>query len=218
MSRYDALIDDGLAQMGIVLDETQRGQLNRYIAEVELFNPTYKLVGAKGRDLVIRHIFDSLAAVPTLQKLSAELGMCRLADLGSGAGLPGIPLAIALPDCSVTLVERMQRRVNFLRSAVVISSLTDQVRIIDQDLSEVGEQFGIVTFRALHPLVDILDAVAPLLSEGGWVCAYKGQRSQVEQELEAVEKTTKSQWRSELVALEVPYLEAERMLCLLQKI
>lgn len=215
---HEALIEQGLAQMGLRFDAGQRSQLERYIAEIERFNPTYKLVGATGEALVVRHIFDSLAAVKTIEALTESLESVRIADLGSGAGLPGIPLSIALPNASVTLVERMQRRVAFLRSAIVASSLFDRVRIFDRDLAEVKERFDLVTFRAFRPLVEILDLVAPLLDERGWVCAYKGQREQVEAELEAVEKRCKSRWKSALVAIEVPMLEGERTLCLLRKI
>ncbi|MCK9546927.1 MAG: 16S rRNA (guanine(527)-N(7))-methyltransferase RsmG [Sphaerochaeta sp.] len=215
---YEQLIDTGLAHLGLALDSVQRVQLDRYIAELERFNPTYKLVGSSGEELVIRHIFDSLAAVKTIEAITRGQKRVRLADLGSGAGLPGIPLAIALPHSSVALVERMQRRVGFLRSAIVASALTERVRILDVDLSQVRERFDVVTFRALRPLVEILDRVAPLVDEGAMICAYKGQREQVLAELAAVEEGCKSRWESELVAIEVPMLASERTLCLLRKI
>lgn len=215
---YEALIEQGLSELGLRFDERQRSQMERYIAEIEHFNPTYKLVGATGEALVVRHIFDSLAAVKTIEALTRSHESVHIADLGSGAGLPGIPLSIALPSATMTLVERMQRRVAFLRSAIVASSLVDRVRIIDRDLAEVQDRFDLVTFRAFRPLVEILDLVAPLLDAEGWVCAYKGQRAQVEAEIEAVEKRCKSRWESELVPIEVPMLEGERTLCLLRKI
>lgn len=215
---YEALIERGLRQLGLLFDEEQRRRLAGYIAELERFNPTYKLVGATGEELVIAHIFDSLAAVTRIEELAHSHQGLRIADLGSGAGLPGIPLAIALESASMTLVERMQRRVAFLRSAIVASSLLGRVRILDRDLAEVKERFTLVTFRAFRPLVEILDLVAPIVEADGWVCAYKGQRTQVEAELGEVVKRCKSRWESELVPIEVPMLEGERTLCLLRKI
>lgn len=215
---YNALIREGLSSLSLDLDGEQVGQLERYIAEIERFNPVYKLVAAEGEELVIRHIFDSLSAKATIEALLKGSGGSRIADLGSGAGLPGIPLAIALPDATVALVERMQRRVGFLRSALVATHLGPRVEIIDRDLKEVRQQFDVVTFRAFRPLVEILDLVAPIVADGGWVCAYKGQREQVEEELRAVERQCKSCWQGEIREIVVPRLNAERTLCLLQKI
>jgi len=82
----------------------------------------------------------------------------------------------------------------------------------------VRQQFDVVTFRAFRPLVEILDLVAPIVVDGGWVCAYKGQRTQVEEELRAVERQCKSRWQGEIRDIVVPRLDAERTLCLLQKI
>lgn len=216
--KYRKLLDEGLSSLSLDLDQGQREQLDAYIAELELFNPVYKLVAAQGEDLVIRHIFDSLSGVQTLRALSAAYPSCRIADFGSGAGLPGIPLAIALPSCSFTLVERMGRRVDFLRNALLRASLSDRVQVVDRDLKEVKDRFDIITFRAFHPLADILDVVADLLSEEGYVCAYKAVQEQVEEELVQVKRTCKSSWTANFVPLQVPRLEASRMLCLLQKI
>ncbi|HZJ88803.1 MAG TPA: 16S rRNA (guanine(527)-N(7))-methyltransferase RsmG [Sphaerochaeta sp.] len=218
MESYTALLSAGLSEMQLALDDAQLGQLQRYIGEIELFNPIYKLVGAHGEDLVIDHIFDSLIALPVIRECIASTAEPAIADLGSGAGLPGIPLAIALVEARFALVERMQRRVNFLRSAIVAAGLLERVRIIDTDLTAVQETFDLITFRAFHPLVDILDDVAPLVADGGWVCAYKGQQSAVEAELSAVEQRLESRWKSTLVPVSVPFLARARTLCLMQKL
>lgn len=216
--KYRTLLEEGCSTLGLQLQPGQFDQLDQYLAELELFNPVYKLVAAEGRELVIRHILDSLSAVPTIATLVADVSECRIADLGSGAGLPGIPLAIALPTCNLSLVERMGRRVDFLRNALVRTGLKDRVQVVDRDIKEVRQQFELITFRAFHPLYDILDLVAPLLVSGGTVVAYKGVREQVDEELQLVAEKCKSTWKAEYIPLEVPYLEASRMLCLLQKI
>ena len=218
MSRYDRLLDEGLARLGLSFDSEQRTQLDAYIAELELFNPVYKLVGAEGEELVINHIFDSLAGVKTIEEIIKGYDRPTLADLGSGAGLPGIPLAIGLRNLDVVLVERMGRRADFLRTALVATSLHRRVSIIDRDIMEVNERFEVLTFRAFRPLAEILDSVAPLLKESGVVVAYKGLRANVEEELQEVKKKVASQWEEELIDLNVPFLERSRMLCLLRKI
>ena len=216
--KYQAWLDEGLSSLSLALDPRQREQLDAYIAELELFNPVYKLVSAEGEELVVRHILDSLSGAGTMASLAQGFPSCRIADFGSGAGLPGIPLAIALPSYSFTLVERMGRRVDFLRNALLRASLSDRVQVIDRDLKEVKDRFDIITFRAFHPLADILDLVADLLADGGCVCAYKAVQEQVKEELVQVERVCKSRWKASFVPLQVPRLEASRMLCLLQKI
>lgn len=214
---YRTLLQESLRSMDIPYEAVQLDQLQAYIAEIELFNPVYKLVAAQKEELVIRHILDSLAAYPTIKALCDMVKPCEIADLGSGAGLPGIPLAIMLSECPFSLVERMGRRVDFLGNALVRTNLTDRVNIIDCDLRQVRQQFSIVTFRAFHPLVDILDLVAPILRDDGYVCAYKAGVAQVEMELQEVQNVCKSSWKSEFVTLKVPHLDAKRSLCLLQK-
>ncbi len=215
MSKYDTLVESSLQSLDLSFDSGQMAQLNAYIAELELWNPTYKLVGAKGEELITRHIIDSLSAAPILLSLLSSGD--RIADLGSGAGLPGIPLAIALKDHHFTLVERMGRRVGFLRNALATCRLTGRVEVLDKDLKEVDQVFELITFRAFRPLYDILDLVKPILSSDGVICAYKGQADALAEELEKVQAVCTSKWTYSLLPLEVPNLEAERMLCLLKE-
>ena len=216
--KYRALLEESLDSMQLPMQEEQLDQLQDYIAELELFNPVYKLVGAEGEQLVIRHILDSLSGATTIAKLANKIENCSIADLGSGAGLPGIPLAIAMGDYPFSLIERMGRRVAFLRNALLRTRLSNRVQIIDCDLKEVKQQFDLITFRAFHPLADILDLVSTVLKDEGMVCAYKAGLAQVESELLQVENVCKSKWKAEFVELSVPHLDAQRSLCLLQKI
>lgn len=214
---YDALIASSLAQLHLEFDAEQLEQLNSYIAEIELWNPVYKLVGASGEELITKHIIDSLSAVDHIKGLLQDYEHPVLADLGSGAGLPGIPLAIALKGYSFTLVERMGRRVGFLNNALARCGLGDRVTVYDKDLSQVKGTFDLITFRAFHPLYDILDQVAPILSPQGVVCAYKGQMDSLVKELEQVRTSCKSSWVEKTENLVVPYLDAQRLLCILKK-
>lgn len=218
MGKYDDLLLEGLSRLGLDFNASQIEQLERYVAEIELFNPIYKLVGASGDELIINHIFDSLAGVRVIDEILAKYPAPTLADLGSGAGLPGIPLAIALEGLPVTLIERMGRRVDFLRTALASVGLVDRVKIIDRDIKEVKERFDVITFRAFRPLAEILDSVAPMVSEGGVVVAFKALRASVEEELKEGASRLKTKWEAELVDLAVPFLDRSRILCLLHKI
>ena len=192
--------------------------LTRYIAEIELFNPAYGLVGAENtRELIIKHILDSLAPLGIIYRLLADRirvapnndAPC-LADVGSGAGLPGIPLAIALPQVTVTLIERMGRRAGFLRNTQAILGLSN-VAVEEREMEKTtGGRFSLVTFRAFRPLEPkILTGLFRLCGANGILAAYKGRREKTEEEMAALRQIA-PKW--ELISCPVPMLDEERHL------
>ncbi|MDY4609650.1 MAG: 16S rRNA (guanine(527)-N(7))-methyltransferase RsmG [Sphaerochaetaceae bacterium] len=224
--RLRRLCREGVTALGLVFDDDQFRRLFAYLDEIELWNPTYRLVGAEGDELVVKHLLDSLSAVSVIRDVIRKKGWdaCRFCDVGSGAGLPGIPLAIAFPDMPFTLVERMGRRVGFLRNALAVARLAQRVEVVQADVSEVKKEFDLVTFRAFHPLQDVIKDIGSILAESGVVCAYKSREENVQRELSAVEGLVRrgaggsaSGWVSDLVPVEVPFLDAQRMLCLLER-
>ena len=138
--------------------ETQRRReeiisfLELYIKEIETFNSVYGLVGVTNtEELVIKHILDSLAPLEIisnlLQSSLGDLGASaplrevppiKVADAGSGAGLPGIPLAIALPNCEFTLIERMGRRAGFLLNTKAVLNLSN-INIEEKEIEKVNQ-------------------------------------------------------------------------------
>jgi 16S rRNA (guanine527-N7)-methyltransferase len=120
-----------------------------------------------------RHILNS-AVVAEL----VEPGK-KVADIGSGAGLPGIPMAIAQPDATFTLIEPMERRSNWLLEQVDALGLTN-VRVLRARAEEVGEAFDIVTARAVSALPKLLRMTVPLTRHGGEIIALKGSKAQEE--------------------------------------
>ncbi len=221
-----SVCERGIQQMGLTFSPGQYTQLYAYIDELQLWNPTYRLVGATGEELITKHILDSLSAVGAITSIIDAAGWkpATICDVGSGAGLPGIPLAIALQECPVTLVERMARRVGFLHNALAITKLVDRVQVLPVDLDDVKSTFDIVTFRAFHPLEDVIKSLGKIVAPGGAICAYKARTEQVQAELDAVARLCESGvggspngWNSELVPLQVPGLDAPRVLCVLTK-
>jgi 16S rRNA (guanine527-N7)-methyltransferase len=120
------------------------------------------------------HLADALVALDIDQIRQAG----RLADLGSGAGVPGLPLAIALPDAAVALVESAVRKTAFLERAVAACGLTNAhvVHARAEDWSEGIASFDVVTARALAPLEVVVEYAAPLLVVGGTLVAWRGRR------------------------------------------
>lgn len=99
-----------------------------------------------------------------------------VADIGSGAGLPGIPMAICLPNNHFTLIEPMERRSDWLKDLVLELGLTN-VTVLRARAEEVGEVFDIATARAVSALPKLLRLVVPLVRDGGAVLAMKGSKA-----------------------------------------
>ena len=190
-------------------------QLVSYIAEIERCNPVLSLVGtADRRELVIRHILDSLAPLALIHRLCKGL---PIADVGSGAGLPGIPLAIALRTTQFTLIERKGRRAEFLRNTLGMVHLS-HTAVEEAEMEKVERgRFSLVTFRAFRPLEPkIYKKLLRLCADGGCLAAYKGRRQKAEAEMAALENALPAgQW--ELIPCPVPMLDEERHILVIHK-
>ncbi|HMR47992.1 MAG TPA: 16S rRNA (guanine(527)-N(7))-methyltransferase RsmG [Arachnia sp.] len=121
-----------------------------------------------------RHISNSLALADLLPEGS------DVADVGSGAGLPGLPLAIARPDLRVTLIEPLLRRANFLELAVDELGLTARVDVLRARAEDVSQTFDVVVCRAVAPLGRLLGWTQSLFLPGGELVALKGQSAESE--------------------------------------
>ena len=229
-----AFLEEGLSKLGINGGDKVVSLLAKYIEEIELFNPAYGLVKVKDQhELIVKHILDSLAPLHILRSLINETSRpVQIADLGSGAGLPGIPLAICMPGAEFTLIERMGRRAGFLRNVIAVLRLSN-VRVEETDMEELAQKpsaagsFDLIVFRAWKALdADLFKGLSKLLASGGILAAYKGRRESIEEEmarlLKVPEKGTdnfsvaRSDVSWEVLALEVPFLEEERHLLLVR--
>ncbi|MDR2922813.1 MAG: 16S rRNA (guanine(527)-N(7))-methyltransferase RsmG, partial [Treponema sp.] len=200
--------------------------LAAYIGEIMTHNPALSLVGTNDpKELVIRHVFDSLAPLGIISRKCAAIDgtaiygtASRIADVGSGAGLPGIPLAIALPDSDFTLIERKGRRAGFLRDTLAAlaaknHNIFSKISVEEQEMEKVPpRRFTLVTFRALKPLEPkLLKKLFRLCAEGGVLAAYKGRRNKAEAEMAELERQMPTQTRRwELIPCPVPMLDEER--------
>ncbi len=229
------LLERGLSALGFASDEVDAGSLapvpirdrsdmisllNRYIRELELFNAVFDLVGAepgseRGRqDLVVRHLLDSLAPWATIATLAASAGPdAQIADVGSGAGFPGIPLAIAFPNLRFTLIERMSKRCAFLQNCVAILGLKN-VTVLNVELEKAPTaSFDVVVFRAFRPLdAEMTRSLLALTRSAdgsrpnGVLAAWKARREKILEEMAGISGVIGS-WEAK--ATPVPFLENE---------
>lgn len=199
-------LDQGLTALGLDADALAPPLL-AYLALLDRWNRTYNLTAIRDpRQMVTRHLLDSLAMHPFVENET-------LADLGTGPGLPGIPLAIAKPQLRVTLVESNGKKARFLREAVRTLELSNarvaesRAEALDVDVHNGGAAYETITARALDTLPGIIEVGGHLLGPGGRLLAMKGLRP--DEEIAALP----AGWQLESVhALAVPGLLGERHL------
>ena len=165
-------LESGLA--ALALDPALATPLLDYLALLARWNRTYNLTAVRDpQEMVGKHLLDSLAMHPYVDGIVARQG--ALADLGTGPGLPGIPLAIVKPGLRVTLVESNGKKARFLREAVRQLRLAD-VRVVEARIEEVAEPgaYDAITARALATLPLILELGGHLLKPDGRLLAMKG--------------------------------------------
>ena len=165
-------LETGLRALG--LDAALATPLLDYLALLARWNATYNLTAIRDpREMVSKHLLDSLAMHPHVDAIAARGG--ALADLGTGPGLPGIPLAIAKPGLRVTLVESNGKKVRFLREAVRKLGLMN-VTVVESRIEafDAPGRFDAITARALATLPLILELGGHLLRPGGVLLAMKG--------------------------------------------
>ena len=206
------LLVNGLRDLGVEDYSAKAEKLSMYISEIMFFNPLLKLVGDKDeKGIIIRHILDSASAYVYFKERTKPGD--SIADLGSGSGLPGIVLAILLEDREFVLIERMTRRVGFLRGVAAKLKLKN-VTVDDRDIKDVDRTFSVLTCRAFHPISDIAEDTVKLIADGGLAMFYKGQMKSVDSELVKL-KEMGYLFDAEKIRLTVPNLNEERVLCVL---
>jgi len=204
-----SLLEAGLRQLGIPNEGgLVQEKLKRYIKELELWNKKINLVKASGEELIREHILDSLSAYPFIKKRQPD----RVLDVGSGAGLPGIPLAIAMPEVQFHLAERSAKRVTFLQNAVLAIALGN-VHVEHSDVAQIKDTYSMIVMRAFKELDTILSFCLPILKPEGIIAAYKGKKKRVEEELSHIDYIReKYPLNISIQEIEVPFMKKDRCL------
>lgn len=194
-------LDRGLAELGLDLPAAARRALLDYLALLARWNGVYNLSAVRApEEMLVRHVFDSLAVLPYLHGR-------RLADVGTGPGLPGIPLALARPDLEVLLIDSNGKKARFLREAVRALGLSGRCEAMQARAEALAPAAGYdtVTSRAFATLAEFVAASRGLLAPGGCWLALKGRRPDEEIAALPPEVTVEA-----VHALAVPGLAAQR--------
>lgn len=203
-ARPVALLEQGLARLDMRLNRAQVARLIDYLALLRRWNRAYNLTSVDTSEAMVRtHLLDSLSIAPFL---AGE----RVLDVGTGAGLPGIPLAIAQPDRRFFLLDSNGKKIRFIRQVVIELALAN-VEPVHARLEDYrpAEPFARVVSRAFSSLEDFLQGARHLVAPGGQLLAMKGRW--VASELTHIERTCVCR----VERLQVPLLDAERHLVLI---
>jgi 16S rRNA (guanine527-N7)-methyltransferase len=198
---------DGLAQMGIALDPAAQSKLVAYLRLIEKWNRIHNLTAVREPgQMVVLHLLDSLSVLPHVT------GARTLLDVGAGAGLPGIPIAIARPDLSVTLLDASHKKATFLRQVKAELALSN-VEVVCERVEKwhPAALFDIVVSRAFAELAEFVEQAKHLLAPDGAMLAMKGVHP-----FEEIAKVPASHRVEDVVELRVPSLDAQRHLILLK--
>lgn len=205
-SELEQRLTDGLAQLGVAAGHRPTGALLRYLELMRQWNKAYNLTSITDPDdMVVRHLLDSATARPWLHGEA-------ILDLGTGAGLPGIPLALLEPSRQFTLLDSVGKKLRFLRQVVTELRLANVVlaqgRVEDW---RPQRAFDTILCRAFGSLAEFARLCEPLLAPGGRLVAMKGR-------LPAAELAELPPgWRAPVVApVTVPGLSAERHIVVLE--
>lgn len=207
MSQEEKLAS-GLEEMGLHLDPVTQSSLLEYVALMQKWNKVYNLTAVRDPlKMVTQHLLDSLAVLP-------HIAGRRVIDVGTGPGLPGIPLALANPALEVTLLDSNHKKTSFLRQACLELGLHNVTVVCERvETWRPEEKYDIVISRAFSDLGEFASLALPLCSDTGWILAMKGIYPH--EELTRLPATVALLG---VAPLKVPGLDAERHLVLLRPI
>lgn len=168
-----------LAGVGVTLDDAAMLKLASFLALLIAMNEQVNLTSISEPEAAwTRHAFDALTLVPELTTLPPG---ARVLDVGSGGGVPGVPLAIARPDLTFVLLDATEKKVAFIRAAAAKLGLSNLEAVVGRAESvPLGASFDVVTARAVAKIATLLEWTAPFAKPGGKLFLIKGERAEEE--------------------------------------
>ncbi len=202
---------DGLRSLSLDLDDRQVGQLLAYLAMIGKWTQVYNLTAVRDpSEMMTHHLLDSLAAISPLNRQLKQMsleGGARLLDVGAGAGLPGVIIAICCPTIAVTCVDTVGKKTAFIKQAALELKLPYLVGL-HRRVEQVTEPYDVICSRAFASLADFTRWSVKALAPGGVWMAMKGKHPT--SEIEALVDSTSGIEMFHVEQLNVPGLNAER--------
>ncbi|MEY4737668.1 MAG: hypothetical protein RL302_1987 [Pseudomonadota bacterium] len=216
MHALDAGLRDGLQKLELSLDDAQIGQLLSYLDLIQKWTKVYNLTAVRDpAEMLTHHLLDSLAVIAPLRHQLAAIGVgdqpVRLLDVGSGAGLPGVVVAICCPDITVHCVDTVGKKAAFIQQ-VAVSLRLPNLRGIHARVENLTDRYDVVSSRAFASLVDFVTWSGAALAEQGVWMGMKGKHPA--DEMAALPSSVEV---FHVEQLDVPGLGAERCIVWMRK-
>jgi 16S rRNA (guanine527-N7)-methyltransferase len=205
MPESSEILSAGLGELGLALTAEQQERLLEFIRLLAKWNRRFNLTAVEGAAMISHHLLDSLSVLPFIKGES-------VLDVGSGAGLPGLPLAVARPDCQCVLLDSNGKKTRFMRQAVLELGLPN-VTVVQSRIEEYRPEpaFDTVVSRAFGVLVEFVQATRGVRAPGTRLLAMKGLYPAAE-----LTGLSGAGYRADVIKLNVPGLAAERHLVSLE--
>lgn len=181
------LLKEGLNQIGFSYSEEQIKAFMTFLSELKKWNRAYNLTGLKSdKDIIIKHFLDSLLYLKVIpvypvrkQKKPTGVNALKIADAGTGAGFPGIPIKIMRPEIDITLIEPSKKKTAFLRHILRVLSLNG-VKVLDERVENLGRKYektyDVIVSRATFKIEDFIKKTCPYVKENGVLILSKGPK------------------------------------------
>ena len=194
------ILAQAIDELGLTLSAQQQRSLLLYLDQLLLWNKAYNLTAITDPvDALIKHVIDCLAIIP-------HLPSGALLDIGTGAGLPAVIIAICQPERSCTALDSNQKKIRFIKQISSELGLSNMQPIASR-IEAHEASYDVVTSRAFASLIDFVAVAQPRLADNGYLCAMKGKVPS-EEELDALS----SDWQFKTIKLNVPRLHDSRHL------
>jgi len=206
-ANLDRRLANGAAEIGLSLGRGERDKLLQYLVLLEKWNQVYNLTAIRDREkMVSGHLLDCLAVIPYVTG-------ARVLDAGSGAGFPGIPVAVARPGIQVTLVDSNHKKAAFVRQVVADLQLKNATMVCERvETWQAAEKFDCIISRAFAEIADFTALTDHLLAPGGVFAAMKGVHP-----FEEIERLPPAFRVKQVHAFAVPGLGAQRHLVMIER-
>ncbi len=205
------LFKRGLNELGFSCPDKQANAFMIYLSELKKWNRVYSLTALKtNEDIIIKHFLDSILYLKIIPPKAF-----KVADAGTGAGFPGIPIKIIKPELDMTLIESSRKKSVFLRHIIRILKLNG-ISVLNNRIESLGKcyekTYDVIVSRATFKIRDFLKKACPYIKEDGWLVLSKGPK--VSEETNFLDEVHRQSVMKEVITL--PFIKAKRTLLMFQ--
>ena len=221
----DELLKKGLNELGFLYSEDQIDTFMTFLSELKKWNRVYSFTALKtDEDIIIKHFLDSILYLKALEEIASprhagarndRREVLKIADAGTGAGFPGIPIKIIKPELDMTLIESSRKKSIFLRHIIRILKLNG-ISVLNNRIESLGKRYektyDVIVSRATFKISDFLKKACPYIKEDGWLVLSKGPK--VSEETNFLDEVHRQSVMKEVITL--PFIKAKRTLLMFQ--